>query len=203
MLFALAGKDYTDSRYKITFGTPGDFSTIKRPEFDADKAAGKMDVAMGKLPVLDAGDFSLPQSKAIERYLAKQFGMMGDTPEEEAWVDAVGEHVRDINDAYNRKGLFFMKDEEEKTKIQKKWFEEELPPLLKKLDTALPGSTSFSVGNKMSLADVSIFKLLTDTYDRDISETYSDCPKLQQIAKKVGENEALQKWMEERPKSMF
>jgi len=74
---------------------------------------------------------------------------------------------------------------------------------LKKLDTALPGSKSFAVGTKMSLADVSIFKLLKDTYDRDISETYSDCSKLLEITKKVGENEALQKWMEERPKSMF
>merc|ERR1711972_1278317 len=101
LMFVLAGQKYEDARYPISMGTPGDFSTIKREEFDADKAAGKMDINMGKVPVLEVGgEFRLPQSKAIERYLARRFGMMGSTPEEEAWVDAVAEHVRDINDAY-------------------------------------------------------------------------------------------------------
>ena len=31
---------YEDFRYGFTFGTPGDFSTVQRPEFDAAKAAG-------------------------------------------------------------------------------------------------------------------------------------------------------------------
>jgi len=114
ILFAVAGQPFEDRRYPISFGTPGDFSTLKREEFDADKAAGKMEVAMGKVPVLEVGSTSIPQSKAIERYLARQFGMMGSNPEEEAMVDAMSEHVRDINDAYNKKGLFFHEGSREK-----------------------------------------------------------------------------------------
>jgi len=203
MLFAIAGEAYDDKRYTFSFGTPGDFSTIQREEFDADKAAGRMDVAMGKLPILESGDFALPQSKAIERYLSKRFGMMGDTMEEEAWIDAVAEHARDINDAYSRKGLMFMKDKEKKAEIQEKWLKEELPVLLQKLEAALPGSDGFAVGSKMSLADVCIFKLLKDTYDEDPEAAYSDCPKLTAIAIAVGKNEGLQKWLSERPKTMF
>lgn len=203
MLFVLAGESYDDKRYTLSFGTPGDFSTIKREEFDADKAAGRMDVAMGKVPVLESGEFVLPQSKAIERYLAKRFGMMGSTLEEEAWIDAVAEHVRDINDAYSRKGIFFMKDEEKKAELKAKWYTEELPGFLQKLELAIPGADGFAVGSKTSLADVCIYKLLRDTYDEDVTAAYSECPKLQAIVQLLGNHEKLQRWIAERPQTMF
>ena len=203
LLFAAAGKDYEDMRYPVSFGTPGDFSTIVRKEFEVDRDAGKMDISMGKVPVLDVGDFSLPQSKAIERYVARKIGMMGSTPEEEALVDAMAEHVRDINDAYRRKGTFFMKDAEKKAELNKQWYEEELPPILKKLDMALPGSDGFAVGEKVSLADVAIFKLLKDTYDVDVSDAYDSCPKLKAIVSNMEKNDGMKKWLEERPKTFI
>ncbi|CAJ1383024.1 unnamed protein product [Effrenium voratum] len=203
LLFAAAGKEYKDLRYPISFGTPGDFSTIIRKEFEEDRDAGKMDISMGKVPVLDVDGFSLPQSKAIERYLARELGMMGSTPMEEALVDAMAEHVRDINDAYSRKGLFFMKDQEKKAELQKKWYEEELPLLLSKLETALPGSDGFAVGEKVSLADIAIFKLLKDTYDADVSAAYGECPKLKAIVSKVEKNKGIQTWLSERPETMI
>ena len=53
-----------------------------------DKAAGVLDMNLGKVPLLYIdGKAALGQSKAIERYLAKQFGFMGATPVEEAQVD--------------------------------------------------------------------------------------------------------------------
>lgn len=203
MIFVVAGKEFEDMRYPVSFGTPGDFSTIKRDEFDADKASGKLDIAFGKVPILESGNFRLPQSKAIERYLAKRFGMMGSTPEEEAWVDAVHEHIRDINDAYSKKGLFFMKDLEKKAEIQKKWFEEELPAFLAKLEQAIPGEAGFAVGSKVSLADVAIFKLLSDTFDRDVSSTYDGHQKLKAIVKNLAKHEGLQKWIAGRKQTMF
>lgn len=194
--------DLQDARYPISFGTPGDFSTLKREEFNADKAAGKMEVSMGKVPILEVGDLRLPQSKAIERYVAKKLKLMGSSLEEEAMIDAVAEHVRDINEAYNRKGLRFMKDEEKKAELEKKWFEEELPDFLSRLNAALPGQ-SFAVGETVSLADVAIFKLLKDTYPNDISEIYAGLEKLKAILVEMEKNEGLQKWMAERPKTMF
>jgi len=205
MLFILAGEDFEDKRYSITFGTPGDFSTIQRDEFDADKASGKMDVAMGKVPVLETGNFALPQSKAIERYLASKFGMMGSTVEEAAWVDAVAEHLRDINTAYQQKGTFFMKDQEKKKEIESKWLNEELPVMLGKLDKLLPGANGFAVGSKLSYADVLIFRLLKDTYAGvNAATTFAaDCPKLQAIAATVEGNSALKQWVDNRPQTMF
>jgi len=203
LLLAAAGQEYEDNRYPLSFGVPGDFSTIVRKEFDDDKASGKLDIALGKVPILEVGDFSLPQSKAIERYLARKLGMMGDSEEEEALVDAMAEHVRDINDAYQRKGVFFMKDEEQKAELQKKWYEEELPDWLSKLEKALPGSGGFAVGSKASLADVVIFKLLKDTYPDDVSAAYDACPKIKAIVEGIEKNEGIKKWLEERPKTFI
>eukprot|EP00439_Symbiodinium_sp_Y106_P073271 s2313_g13.t1 len=176
---------------------------ISCEEFDDDKASGKLDIALGKVPVLEVGDFSLPQSKAIERYLARKLDMMGDSEEEEALVDAMAEHVRDINDAYQRKGVFFMKDEEKKAELQKKWYEEDLPDWLSKLEKALPGSGGFAVGSKASLADVVIFKLLKDTYPDDVSAAYDACPKIKAIVEGIEKNEGITKWLEERPKTFI
>ena len=39
-LFAAAKQDYEDKRFPIAFGTPGDFSTLQRPEFDKAKETG-------------------------------------------------------------------------------------------------------------------------------------------------------------------
>merc|ERR1712194_470074 len=100
-LFAVAKVPYEDARFPLNFGTPGDFSTMTRPEFDAAKAAGDLKVSAGKVPYLSVDGVKIGQSKAIERYLANQFGLMGLTPIESFQIDALCEMVRDIKDDYN------------------------------------------------------------------------------------------------------
>ena len=53
IFFAVAQQPYEDVRLSLTFGTPGDFSTIKRPEFDEMKAKGELDISLGKVPLLE------------------------------------------------------------------------------------------------------------------------------------------------------
>lgn len=196
MMLAMAEQDFDDFRYPISFGTPGDFSTIKRDEFDSDQSAGKFSYGMDMIPVIESGDFRLAQSKAIERYLAKKLGMMGGSLEEEAWVDAINEHVGDILAAYGKKES----DDE--------WFKETLPSYMKKLENTISGAQGFAVGEKTSLADVAIYRLLNDVqppydtkFDADVSAAYADCPKICAIMENMGKHAALQKWMRERPKS--
>merc|ERR1719486_1043995 len=89
-----------DFRYGFTFGTPGDFSTVQRPEFDAARAAGKLDANLGRLPLLEADGKVFGQSKTIERFVAKRVGMMGANAVEEAQIDCICEHLRDCKDKY-------------------------------------------------------------------------------------------------------
>ena len=73
MLFKAAGQAFEDYRYPIIIND-GQFT---RPEWDADKSK----YIYEKIPVLeiDGGKHVIAQSKAIERFLARQFNMLGDS----------------------------------------------------------------------------------------------------------------------------
>lgn len=140
---AIAGVQYEDTRYSLTFGVPGDFSTIKRPEFDADKAAGKMVIGLGKVPILEVDGFMIPQSKAIERYVARAYGLMGANDLEAALIDSFVEHLRDIKDMYQKARTT------DEGKAQ--FFDKTLGEMFAKFEDAIPaGSGPFFFGDKPS-----------------------------------------------------
>eukprot|EP00913_Durusdinium_trenchii_P015142 g14203.t1 len=80
--------------YKLTYfdirGLAENSRTIKRPEFDAMKAAGQLDSSLGKVPLLEVDGAKIGQSKAIERFLAKELGMMGSNSVEVPHIDSIG-----------------------------------------------------------------------------------------------------------------
>eukprot|EP00970_Alexandrium_tamarense_P019195 scaffold13715_cov434-Alexandrium_tamarense.AAC.1 len=117
IIFALADQPYDDARYKI------DPATFSSPEFLKAKEDGELKMNLNRAPVLVTSDGqTIGQSKAIERYLAKQFGLMGNTLEEEAMIDCIAEHCRDVKDAARYKGFSKFtknKTEEEKAEARK------------------------------------------------------------------------------------
>lgn len=78
---------------------------LARPA-DAKKAAGDFALAMDKVPILAVTEGGVTtkfgQSKAIERFAAKRFGLFGENDLEGARIDMICEHVRDIKDACAR-----------------------------------------------------------------------------------------------------
>jgi glutathione S-transferase len=80
MLLKAAGQEFEDFRYPIEFkdGQP------IRPEWDADKSK----YIYEKVPVLeiDGGKQSIAQSKAVERFIARRFHMMGSNDVEGAII---------------------------------------------------------------------------------------------------------------------
>ena len=98
VLLAIGGIAYTDHRYAIG---PG----FEAPEFKADKESGALARNLGRAPLLLTDEGAIGQSKAMERYVAGQAGLMGKTPFEAACIDMVAEHVRDVRDAQARKGF--------------------------------------------------------------------------------------------------
>ncbi|GMT21667.1 hypothetical protein PFISCL1PPCAC_12964, partial [Pristionchus fissidentatus] len=77
-LFYLAGVPYEDLR-------------IPKAEWPEVKAS----TPFGYLPVLEVDGKPLPQSGAINRYLAKEFGFAGKSAFESAWVDAIADQQKD------------------------------------------------------------------------------------------------------------
>jgi len=207
IIFALAGKEYKDTRFEITPGT------MKAPEFIAAKEAGDLDINLGRAPLLLVDGKAIGQSAAIERYLAKQFGLMGSSDFEAAQIDCVAEHCRDVKDAQMRKGFSAFsrdKSEEEKLEARKEWFETDFPAMLEKMEKAVQITSEkdgYAVGEKDSYADVVIFSLLRDCgMDSDKEDTLKAakaCTLLMAIADRIADDSKVSKWVEERPKSMF
>eukprot|EP00747_Dinoflagellata_sp_TGD_P080445 gnl/TRDRNA2_/TRDRNA2_160896_c0_seq3.p1 gnl/TRDRNA2_/TRDRNA2_160896_c0~~gnl/TRDRNA2_/TRDRNA2_160896_c0_seq3.p1 ORF type:complete len:250 (+),score=47.07 gnl/TRDRNA2_/TRDRNA2_160896_c0_seq3:50-751(+) len=204
MLFAIAKQPYTDSRFPLTFGTPGDFSTIAREEFVSAKEKGELDVSLGKVPYLEVDGVKFGQSKAIERYLARKFDMMGSTPEEECHIEQLCETVVDIKKDYQKyRGI---PDPADKEAAMEKWFSEELPRWMGLTEKSLPANQPgpFLVGKKISLADVVYFQLLlapSGFFDNEdgARDSFQACERIKAAMEATAANPELQAWLENRP----
>mmetsp|Transcript_31587 Transcript_31587/g.66422 ORF Transcript_31587/g.66422 Transcript_31587/m.66422 type:complete len:251 (+) Transcript_31587:84-836(+) len=207
VLLAFGQEEYNDARYKI------DPATFQSPEFLDAKKDGDLKMNLNRAPILLTPDGqAIGQSKAIERYLARRFGLMGQTPEDEAIIDCIAEHCRDVKDAARQKGFSAFtknKTDEEKALARKEWFEDDLPEMLLKIEDSLQetsASGGYSFGNTSTYADVVIWALLRDCFAADVEDTAKaadKCTALNAIADQIASNPGVSKWLSERPESMF
>ncbi|KAH7666395.1 GST-5 protein, partial [Aphelenchoides avenae] len=56
----------------------------------------KAKAPFGKLPWLEVDGKKLPESGAMNRYLARKFGLAGKDEWEQAWVDAIADAFKDV-----------------------------------------------------------------------------------------------------------
>lgn len=206
LLLAFGDEEYDDMRFEIT---PGTFDS---PSFKAAKESGELQMNLNRAPVLVTSDgITIGQSKAIERFIARRLGLMGSSPIEEALVDCVAEHCRDVKDAQMRKGFSAFtknKSDEEKATAKQEWFETEMPVMLEKINEVVQsaGTKGFAVGSAPSLADVAIFCLLRDCMpaeQEEVAAAAKKCDALNIIADAVASNPGVSKWVKERPSTMF
>jgi glutathione S-transferase len=204
VIFAIVEQEYEDFRYPLTVL---DWATFKmeRIEFDNDKKDGKLWDSLDKLPRLETNGQVIFQSKAIERYLANTFGLMGSTPLEAAFIDSICETIRDFKDGYQK-----VRNTSAKTKdaaIQT-YFSETLPPLLLSLNNIIKSRQTnelFIIGEKLSLADIVVFLFLTDFFDNKelVSNAYENCDILKAIIANVGSLDSVKNWLLNRPQTPF
>lgn len=208
VLLALGDEQYDDARYKI------DPATFQSSEFLEAKKNGDLRMNLDRAPVLVTADgrTTIGQSRAIERYLARRLGLMGKTPEDEAIVDCIAEHCRDVKDAAARKGFSRFaknKTEEEKSELRREWFETDMPNMLGKIEVSLSEtsrSPGYSFGDAPTYGDVAIWALLRDCAAADLDDTAKaseKCIALNAIADQIASNPGVSRWLSERPESMF
>lgn len=203
ILLAAADVKYEDFRYplKINNWATYDFT---RDEFDKDKADGKLWKSMDKVPFLEVDGHVIAQSKAIERYVANRYGFMGETLEEGATIDSYCEFVRDFKTAYHKEKM--KKNKDEAIDI---WFNKTLVEKLEKFDKILSNNgmfdDGFSVGDKLSLADISIYSFLVEFFDNKdgVVSAYKNCPKLKSIVNNVNSNVNIYNWLQNRPEGSY
>mmetsp|Transcript_6013 Transcript_6013/g.8507 ORF Transcript_6013/g.8507 Transcript_6013/m.8507 type:complete len:283 (+) Transcript_6013:55-903(+) len=174
LCLCLVDESWEDCRYPIRgfMGVAADFV--------ADQAAGKFRVNMGSVPILEIRDdnqtWHLGQSAAMLRFLGARYGLFGSNEKERATIDALLEHVRDIQLKWFRAKRRPARDaslisyiscvtggREHILSDKMKFLEFDLPKLLVALESALPSSNPLPwvVGTEPTIGDVAIYHLLS------------------------------------------
>ena len=200
ILLAIMGEDYEDFRYPLNIIDLASFN-MEKPEFDTAKQDGKLLGSLNKVPFLEVDGTVIPQSKAIERYIASQGNMMGNSSLEYARIDSICECIRDFKDAYQK-----VRRSEDRESAMTTWFTETLPERLTLLNNILGNeNNSFSVGDRLSLADVVIFCFITQFFDdkeRAMNAT-SGISVVESILDNVSKHEKVVEWLSVRPETQM
>jgi len=204
LMFAASKTPFEDFRYPLTFGVPGDFSTMKRDEFDAAKANGELVASMGLLPALEIdGTVRVGQSKPIERFVAKQSGLMGSNDIEAFQIDAMVQNIQDFKDAYQK--VRAISDADEKKAAMEKWFSEDFPAKVALAEKTVPaGKGPWLIGSKVSYADIAWFQFVAAPqgfYDNTegAKAAYASCTRIKAAMEAVGALPEIQEWLAKRP----
>ncbi|WP_411025676.1 hypothetical protein, partial [Salmonella sp. s55004] len=89
-----------------------------------DWPALKPNTPLGQLPYLDIDDLKVPQSSAINHYLAREFGLLGSNNLEEVQINVVYETLIDISKYLTE--FYTIEDEKEKDEWRAKFVSERL-----------------------------------------------------------------------------
>ncbi|ELU08529.1 hypothetical protein CAPTEDRAFT_177145 [Capitella teleta] len=181
-LFALAGQPYEDYRFK-----EGEWDTFKAK------------TPCGQAPVLVVDGKEIAQSKAIFRYLAKQFGFVGETDLDQARGDMIVDYLDDL-----RTPLLAVHHEQDETKKKELMdkFKENVPNFLNNLEKLLKennGGDGFFVGDKLTWTDVAFAcnsAILKFFLGAEFLDAY---PKLKALIERVESQPAIAEWIQRRP----
>ena len=198
MVLAIGGEEYEDVRYPLKII---DWSKhqMEKEEFEKDKADGKLVRSLNKLPYLEVDGVVVPQSKSIERFLAKKYNLMGTSDIEALRIDSLCECVRDFKDAYQS-----VRKAENKGEATNEWFTKTLVEKLSLLENLVDGN-GFTVGETLSLSDVVLYAFITQFFDNKEASYNATLatPRLRRIVDGVSQNEKVVAWLNNRPVTDF
>jgi len=198
MVLAVGGEEYEDFRYPLKVVDMKTHNMVKE-EFEKDKAEGKLVRSLNKVPYLEVEGVVIPQSKSIERYLGKKYGLMGSSDIESARVDSLCECIRDFKDLYQP-----VRKAENRDEAMNEWFTKTLVEKLRLFENLLDGD-GYSVGDKLSLSDIVLYAFITQFFDNKEASMNATLisPKVRSVIDNVAKVPQIMKWLEDRPKTDF
>uniref|UniRef100_A0AC35UE35 Glutathione transferase n=1 Tax=Rhabditophanes sp. KR3021 TaxID=114890 RepID=A0AC35UE35_9BILA len=162
----------------------------------------KLTLPFGQMPTLefelDGKKEILAQSRAIELFLAKHFGLL---PECEVGVAKVLQYCLGIDDlTANFRPLLLEQDVEKKGQIMKVLINDHVKPFLVRYDAFLKSNgTGFLVGKKLSVADLALYQFLWLVINKFNIELDVSLVELSKFFERIGNDEKLKKYIESRP----
>ncbi|CAL2049796.1 hypothetical protein CAEBREN_15068 [Caenorhabditis brenneri] len=183
LIFAYAGVQYVDERV----------DKAQWPEI-------KKTTPHGQLPVLFVDGKQLAQSRAIERYLGKTFGIAGENDWETAKMDELVSCVEDFLIEINP--WFKEQDNAKKVEIFKSLCETSIIPFMTAFEAILNGSgAEFFVSDKISYADLAIFHIFWFMNSKILPGSLRRFPKLYEFVEKISAIDSIKSWIAARPKT--
>lgn len=180
MILHLAQVDFEDVRAGKHF------------EWQTAKEAGLYGANLNRLPVLTWDGIEIGQTKAIERFLAKRYGMLGTHDVETAQIEAVVEHVTDIRLAIRDIKARREKGSNELNEALAEFMSTEADGgamhWVSRIEKYLEGHEGYAVGAQLSLADLYLQQLITYSLaDADQDLMMSRYPRIAMIVQNVND----------------
>ncbi|CAI9723157.1 S-crystallin 3-like [Octopus vulgaris] len=196
MLFAAAGVQYNDRRIEFS---------------EWDSMRSKMPCNM--MPMLELDNRTqIPQSMAMARYLAREFGFHGRSNIEMARVDYISECFYDILDDYLRmfqekdgKMMFQRSSDSNISSERRMRYEETLRRILPFMERTLEmynNGNQYFMGDQFSMADMMCYCALENPM-RDDSALLNNYPKLQALRTRVMNHTKLSSYLQKRSRTEF
>ncbi|XP_076810209.1 glutathione S-transferase 1-like [Clavelina lepadiformis] len=180
LLFAEAGVEYEDIRY----------TREEWPEH-------KPEMLFGQMPVLFVDGEQIAHSRAIVRYLAREFKLDGGNSLNAAKCDMWGEV---LYEAFS-KISFSEEDEAKKVQLMASVFKEDIHPKLYKYEKIIKANGgTYLLGEKISGVDIVMFSTLDvlNDYIPD-GKILEQHPTLKTLVEEVKKRPGIAKWLKERP----
>jgi len=183
LLFALAGVEYEDVRL----------------DHGENWQAFKPKTPLGKIPVLEIDGHMLGESKAIARYLAREFQLAGKNNLEAAKADMLVDGVDDV--AAHIRPAMREKDPEKKKELLDAVIKEHIEPFLVKYDHLLKQhGHGYFVNDQPTWADVFIFNTLQN-WEKRQPGLLQHHKNLHQFVEKIANNPHIKTYIEKRPQT--
>lgn len=140
--------------------------------------------ATGRLPFLavpvweEDGGFRLAQSSAILNHIARNHGLYGASPREQAKID---EALGAVDDVRGELRKMFLVPAEKRAETRTELASKTLPRwfgMLEKLLAANGGGNGFVASEKVSSADLALWYVMEMSRDNGFGDAFADCPKL-------------------------
>lgn len=187
-LFILADVEYQDVR--LEYG-------------GAEWLAMKPKTPLGQLPILEVDGKKLVQSKAIFRYLAKEFGFYGKDNLECALIDAVMDTCEQLHTPVVP---LFSAEGAQKEELLQNYKKEVIKTVLNGLESFFQSGNVFFLGDKLTVADLIAYcdiELASIVADVPLDDLLKDYPKLLAMRTLVDSNEKITSWIQRRPKTFL
>ncbi|XP_054763253.2 hematopoietic prostaglandin D synthase-like [Lytechinus pictus] len=191
LLFVLADVEFDDHRVGYE-----EWST---------KLKKSLNTPTGDLPILEIehkeGKTIMLQSRAIQRYLAKEFGLYGCSNDEAVIIDVVTECWDEFLDAAAK--IMFEEELTKKESLRQAFLQGTGPRLLSYLENLFKNNNEYLLGQNPSLGDVATFNCIDVVKDWVGDGLFSSYPKLLAIRDKISKIENVAAYLAARPKCLF